>query len=64
MKGYGYCTCKWIGGYSPDDCRSDCNSYSQRYYHVPQDWLLPSNNLIVVFEEVGGDPSTISLVSV
>lgn len=31
-------------------------------YHVPRSWLMPTKNLIVVFEEVGGNPSRISLV--
>lgn len=32
-------------------------------YHVPRSWLKPSGNLLVVFEEWGGDPTKISLVS-
>ena len=31
-------------------------------YHVPRSWLNPSGNLLVVFEEWGGEPSGISLV--
>ena len=31
-------------------------------YHVPRSWLNPSGNLLVVFEEFGGDPTGISLV--
>ncbi|KAF1873505.1 hypothetical protein Lal_00027543 [Lupinus albus] len=31
-------------------------------YHVPRSWLKPDHNLLVVFEELGGDPSRISLV--
>ena len=31
-------------------------------YHVPRSWLKPNHNLLVVFEELGGDPSSISLV--
>jgi len=30
-------------------------------YHVPRSWLKPNHNLLVVFEELGGDPSKISL---
>lgn len=29
---------------------------------MPRSWLKPSQNLLVVFEELGGDPSRISLV--
>lgn len=31
-------------------------------YHVPRSWLHPSGNLLVVFEEWGGNPYGISLV--
>lgn len=31
-------------------------------YHVPRSWLTTSGNLLVVFEEWGGDPTKISLV--
>lgn len=31
-------------------------------YHVPRSWLKPMQNLLVIFEELGGDPSRISLV--
>jgi hypothetical protein len=33
---------------------------TQRYYHVPLDWL-EDRNILVVFEELGGDPSRIRL---
>lgn len=31
-------------------------------YHVPRSWLKPRGNLLVVFEELGGTPSGISMV--
>lgn len=31
-------------------------------YHVPRSWLKPTQNLLVVFEELGGDPSKIHLL--
>lgn len=31
-------------------------------YHVPRSWLKPTENLLVLFEELGGDPTRISLV--
>lgn len=31
-------------------------------YHVPRSWLNPTQNLLVIFEELGGNPSSISLV--
>lgn len=36
---------------------------SQQYYHVPAEWLQDQNTL-VLFEEIGGDPSRVSLGSV
>lgn len=30
-------------------------------YHVPRSWLNPTGNLLVVFEEWGGDPNWINL---
>lgn len=32
-------------------------------YHVPLSWLKPTGNLLVLFEEVGGDPTGITLVA-
>jgi hypothetical protein len=34
---------------------------TQRYYHVPAEWLKPTDNLLVLFEEAGGDPTQIKL---
>ncbi|XXG87051.1 hypothetical protein AAC387_Pa11g1837 [Persea americana] len=34
---------------------------SQIIYHVPRGFLKPSGNLLVLFEEIGGDPLQISL---
>lgn len=31
-------------------------------YHVPRSWLYPRGNLLVIFEEWGGNPAGISLV--
>lgn len=31
-------------------------------YHVPRSWLKPSKNLLIIFEEIGGDVSKIALV--
>ncbi|XP_021656351.2 beta-galactosidase isoform X1 [Hevea brasiliensis] len=59
----GSCSdCNYAGTYDDKKCRSNCGEPSQRWYHVPRSWLNPSGNLLVVFEEWGGDPSGISLV--
>lgn len=41
--------------------KSDENMLFFRY-HVPRSWLKPAGNVMVVFEEWGGDPDWISLV--
>ncbi|PKA63661.1 Beta-galactosidase [Apostasia shenzhenica] len=56
----GYCD--YRGTFDENKCRSDCGEPSQRWYHVPRSLLKPSGNLLVVFEEWGGDPNKISLV--
>lgn len=32
-------------------------------YHVPRTWVHPGENLLVLHEELGGDPSKISLLT-
>jgi hypothetical protein len=35
----------------------------QRYYHIPSDWLMPKNNLLTIFDELGATlPESVSLV--
>ncbi|CAN1276249.1 Beta-galactosidase 3 [Linum perenne] len=45
--------------YFPQKCNTGCGEPTQRWYHVPRSWFKPSNNVLVVFEETGGDPTTI-----
>lgn len=54
--------CSYAGIYTEKKCQSNCGEASQRWYHVPRSWLKPSGNSLVVFEELGGDPTQISLV--
>ncbi|MGI4297454.1 hypothetical protein ACR2WD_27390, partial [Klebsiella pneumoniae] len=54
--------CSYAGIYTEKKCLSNCGEASQRWYHVPRSWLKPSGNFLVVFEELGGDPTGISLV--
>ncbi|CAI5704049.1 hypothetical protein KXD40_002409 [Peronospora effusa] len=43
---------------------NDEGDFVQRYYHVPQDWLLKDQeNLLVVFDELGGSVADVRLVS-
>ncbi|AEE86646.1 Beta-galactosidase 3 [Arabidopsis thaliana] len=54
--------CSYTGTYKPNKCQTGCGQPTQRWYHVPRAWLKPSQNLLVIFEELGGNPSTVSLV--
>ncbi|XP_019444794.1 PREDICTED: beta-galactosidase 3-like isoform X1 [Lupinus angustifolius] len=54
--------CNYAGSFRPTKCQHGCGQPTQRWYHVPRSWLKPDHNLLVVFEELGGDPSRISLV--
>ncbi|KHG11296.1 Beta-galactosidase [Gossypium arboreum] len=54
--------CDYAGTYTDKKCRTNCGEPSQRWYHVPHSWVKPSGNLLVVFEEWGGDPTRIALV--
>lgn len=55
-------TCNYAGTFKEDKCQKFCGNPSQRWYHVPRSWLKPSGNLLVVFEEIGGDPTWITVV--
>ncbi|MDR0902551.1 MAG: beta-galactosidase [Opitutaceae bacterium] len=36
---------------------------SQRYYHVPREWLREGRNILLLFEETGGNPAGVKLAS-
>lgn len=43
--------------------QTHCGQPSQRYYHIPSDWLMPKNNLLTVFEELGAaSPASVGIV--
>ncbi|RIA04457.1 hypothetical protein BRARA_K01318 [Brassica rapa] len=56
--------CSYTGTYKPNKCLSGCGQPTQRYYYrdMKLSWLKPSQNLLVIFEEIGGNPSAVSLV--
>ncbi|CAF3381904.1 unnamed protein product [Rotaria sp. Silwood1] len=31
----------------------NCLEPTQRYYHIPSDWLMPTNNLLTIFDDLG-----------
>ncbi|MBA0734921.1 hypothetical protein Gogos_018809, partial [Gossypium gossypioides] len=60
---HGDCSgCSYSGTFRPTKCQLGCGQPTQKWYHVPRSWLKPTQNLLVLFEELGGDPSKISLV--
>ncbi|MBA0677639.1 hypothetical protein Goari_019036 [Gossypium aridum] len=60
---HGDCSgCSYSGTFRPTKCQLGCGQPTQKWYHVPRSWLRPTQNLLVLFEELGGDPSKISLV--
>ncbi|KAJ4966033.1 hypothetical protein NE237_017882 [Protea cynaroides] len=55
-------TCSYSGTFRSPKCQTGCGQPTQQWYHVPRSWLNPTQNLLIVFEEIGGDVSRISLV--
>ncbi|XP_051136583.1 beta-galactosidase 10 [Andrographis paniculata] len=53
--------CDYRGKFMPNKCNTGCGEPTQRWYHVPRSWFKPSNNILVIFEEKGGDPTKIQL---
>nr|XP_023897835.1 beta-galactosidase 3-like [Quercus suber] len=55
--------CSYSGTFRPIiKCQFGCGHPTQQWYHIPRSWLKQTKNLLVVFEEIGGDVSRISLV--
>ncbi|XP_060966792.1 beta-galactosidase 3-like [Cannabis sativa] len=53
--------CDYRGKFMPNKCFTGCGEPTQRWYHVPRSWFKSSGNILVIFEEKGGDPSKITL---
>ncbi|XP_027126622.1 beta-galactosidase 10 isoform X1 [Coffea arabica] len=51
--------CNYRGKFSPNKCSTGCGEPTQRWYHIPRSWFKPSGNVLVIFEEKGGDPTQI-----
>ncbi|PIN15803.1 Beta-galactosidase [Handroanthus impetiginosus] len=54
--------CSYSRTFRPQNCQFGCGQPTQRWYHLPRSWLKPTKNLLVIFEELGGDPAKITLV--
>nr|KAJ0212760.1 hypothetical protein LSAT_V11C400179160 [Lactuca sativa] len=55
--------CDYRGTYNAQKCQKKCGQPAQILYHVPRTWVHPGENLVVVHEELGGDPSKISVLT-
>ncbi|GAB2277284.1 Beta-galactosidase 10 [Dionaea muscipula] len=51
--------CDYRGKFFPDKCDTGCGEPTQRWYHVPRSWFNPIGNVLVIFEEIGGNPTKI-----
>eukprot|EP00250_Pteridium_aquilinum_P015845 c22797_g1_i1 orf=77-2668(+) len=56
-------TCSYQGTFRANKCLTNCGKPSQSRYHVPRSWLKDSENTLVLFEEIGGDPTKITFVT-
>ncbi|KAA8531157.1 hypothetical protein F0562_005929 [Nyssa sinensis] len=56
-------SCNYRGTFRSSKCLKNCGKPSQDLYHVPRSWLQPNGNTLVLFEEMGGDPTQISFVT-
>lgn len=54
--------CDYRGSFGSNKCCTGDDVFSQRYYHVPTDWLLDGENLVVLFEELGGHIAKVNFV--
>ncbi|KAL0724682.1 hypothetical protein Bca4012_039281 [Brassica carinata] len=54
-------TCNYRGAYHAEKCLTNCGEPTQRWYHVPRSFLNgEGDNTLVLFEEMGGNPSLVS----
>ncbi|KAJ8761476.1 hypothetical protein K2173_001609 [Erythroxylum novogranatense] len=56
-------TCNYRGTYNAFKCQRKCGQPAQTLYHIPRTWVHPGQNLLVLHEELGGDPSKISVLT-
>eukprot|EP00831_Metopus_contortus_P082608 TRINITY_DN8971_c0_g1_i1.p3 TRINITY_DN8971_c0_g1~~TRINITY_DN8971_c0_g1_i1.p3 ORF type:complete len:114 (+),score=20.43 TRINITY_DN8971_c0_g1_i1:125-466(+) len=47
--------CDYRMSYNDKKCFTGCNELSQRFFDIPYGWLKYGENILVIFEEVGGD---------
>ncbi|KAL5697596.1 hypothetical protein ACHQM5_028721 [Ranunculus cassubicifolius] len=58
-------TCDYRGKYKDKKCLTNCGKSTQRYYHIPRSFLLDdASNTLVLFEEIGGNPTQVNFQTV
>uniref|UniRef100_A0A2N9I5M6 Beta-galactosidase n=1 Tax=Fagus sylvatica TaxID=28930 RepID=A0A2N9I5M6_FAGSY len=53
-------TCNYRGRYHTGNCMTNCGNPTQRWYHIPRSYLNNDSNTLILFEEIGGNPSQVS----
>ncbi|GER40416.1 beta-galactosidase [Striga asiatica] len=56
--------CDYRGQYSSEKCSFGCGQPTQRWYHVPRSFVNKEANEIILFEEFGGNPSSVNFKTV
>ncbi|KAH9288850.1 hypothetical protein KI387_032967, partial [Taxus chinensis] len=56
-------SCDYRGNYDEHKCVKNCGQPSQQLYHVPRSWIRSTGNVLVLFEEIGGDPTKITFLT-
>ncbi|KAK4385874.1 Beta-galactosidase [Sesamum angolense] len=56
--------CDYRGSYDNSKCVTNCGQPTQRWYHVPRSFLNRDVNELVLFEEIGGNPSLVNFQTV
>ncbi|XP_038688653.1 beta-galactosidase 7-like [Tripterygium wilfordii] len=56
--------CDYRGPYDNNKCVTNCGSPTQSWYHVPRSFLEDDVNTLVLFEELGGNPSYVNFQTV
>ncbi|KAJ4838845.1 Beta-galactosidase 15 [Turnera subulata] len=56
--------CDYRGSYDNNKCVTNCGKPTQRWYHIPRSFMENDVNTIVLFEEFGGNPSTVNFQTV
>ncbi|KAL5740697.1 hypothetical protein ACOSQ2_029877 [Xanthoceras sorbifolium] len=56
--------CDYNQSYSGSQCQTNCGQSTQRWYHIPREFLNNRENVLVLFEEFGGTPDVVSVQTI